>query len=154
MTDAPERNLYLRQPHVGRLNIALTPLLAALNEHTAYLVGSVLERPNFNDVDVVVIMEDKKFDMLFGSNGNTEIVAFAQWFNMSSSLLLSEMTDLKIDFRVQRMTTVNASKKHAGKWREPIGSMYRGEDFDPAWKFVRGWDGGPDIDPDEDVVGD
>lgn len=135
MTDEKKRFNYLRQPHIGRIDIALQPVLLALNEHSAYFVGSVLQRPNFNDIDIVVIMDDEKYDALFGPSGGT-IAPFAKWFNAASSELLRNMTNLPIDFRVQRFT--NANKVYGGDEhvRDPIGLNGNGPDYDPAWKYI------------------
>jgi len=135
MSDEKKRFNYLRQPHIGRVSIALAPLLEALNEHSAYFVGSVLERPNFNDIDIVIIMDDAKYDSLFGKSGNTDIAAFSKWFNASSSELLRFMTGLPIDFRVQKMSVAN--KNYPSQPRDPIGLNVSGPDYDPAWLHVR-----------------
>lgn len=131
MSNDKKRVCYLRQPHAAELNIAVAGVCRALNEHCAYLVGSVMERPDFNDIDVVVIMDDSKFEALFGKSANTEVVPFSKWFNASSSALLSKMTGLKVDFRVQKMSRAN--EVYGGKMRDPIGMECRGEVYDPAW---------------------
>jgi len=124
---------YLRQPHYTNLELALNSVLLALNEHCAYLVGSVFEGPDYNDIDVVILMEDEKYDALFGKSGSSN-APFVKWFNHASSTQLGLMTGLPIDFRVQRMS--NANKQYGGpkNIRDPIGINGNGPDFDPAWK--------------------
>lgn len=82
-----------------------------------YVVGSSLERPDWRDVDVRMMMDDASFLRLFpGVNleaGTWEfdprwcllVVAISQW--------MSKQTGLPIDFRFQPMT--HANKRHKGR---------------------------------------
>ena len=82
-----------------------------------YLVGSVQERTAgpHSDVDVRLILPDKKYDRLFAKQ-NRE---FRTLLDLAFSGWLSAQTGLPIDFQIQRMTEAN--ERHAGKQRNPLG---------------------------------
>lgn len=68
-----------------------------------YLVGSVLDKPDYRDVDIRVMVEDRRFDRLF--RGRLEAVRF---LNRAFSVWGQQETGLPIDFQVQRQTEANA----------------------------------------------
>lgn len=114
---------YLHKDAAFRLNMAAAIINDAFPEsYGCYLVGSVLEKPDFRDVDVRCIMPDDEFDRHFpGVHGRTEpwhprfsllCFAIAAW--------LRHMTDLPIDFQFQRQTQAN--EKYQGKRRNAIGN--------------------------------
>lgn len=71
----------------------------------AFLVGSALDRADYRDVDVRVILEDDAFDRLAAL---TDIAQGRQSsFNLAFSALGERMTGLPIDFQIQRMTEAN-----------------------------------------------
>ncbi len=76
-----------------------------------YLVGSALDRPDYRDVDVRLILADDVFDRLAS-------VVEIQGLNIGFSLWGQRVTGLPIDFQVQRMTEANAENE--GR-RHPIG---------------------------------
>ena len=68
-----------------------------------YLVGSVMARADYRDVDIRVIVQDRKFDSLF--RGRLEAVRF---LNRAFSVWGRQETGLPIDFQVQRQAEANA----------------------------------------------
>jgi len=79
-----------------------------------YLVGSAMERGDFRDVDIRLILDDEKFDALFADRSPH------LWDLLSIALgdYLRVRTGLPIDFQIQRMTEAN--EKHHGS-RNPLG---------------------------------
>ena len=111
-----ERLNYLRPDQLHALCIAVVPINEALNE-TCYQVGSSLERQNFRDVDVRVVMDDKRFAQLFGPDLNQDYRhATALWSLVCSMLSrrLSDETGLPVDFQIQARSIANATtgRKH------------------------------------------
>ncbi|WP_433568123.1 hypothetical protein ACQP1O_42985 (plasmid) [Nocardia sp. CA-151230] len=66
-----------------------------------YQVGSSLTRKDFRDVDVRLIMDDADYDAL------AHLVNIDR-LNLSVSIWGNHVTQLPIDFQVQRMTDANA----------------------------------------------
>lgn len=112
---------WLPAPHFFNLNQACGMLVEAFG-HCVYLVGSSLERRDYRDVDVRVILEDAEFDRLFPGAG--EGPAWNPlWSVMCSaiSLHLSQQSGLPVDFQIQRMTEANEKHPGGGGRRHPIG---------------------------------
>lgn len=74
-----------------------------------YLVGSVMERPNYRDVDVRLILSDDNYDRL---TDEWCLIGFV------FSRYLADVTRLP-DFQVQRQTDANAA--YPGRPRNPLG---------------------------------
>ena len=106
----------LSPPRLYALDAACRPIREAFGSWP-YLVGSVQERnPSpLSDVDVRLILSDKKYDRLFGKQS----AAFRTILDLAFSAWLSQQTGLPIDFQIQRMTEANAN--HAGKQRNSLG---------------------------------
>jgi len=68
-----------------------------------YLVGSATQRPDYRDVDIRVLMQDRAFDAVF--RRRPEAVRF---INRAFSVWGQQETGLPIDFQVQRQTEANA----------------------------------------------
>lgn len=84
-----------------------------------YLVGSVLERPDWRDVDVRFIMSDNKFAELFPEAGNNwEFDARWLLLTVAISERLTRLTGLPIDFQFQPQS--HANERH-NKPRSAIG---------------------------------
>ncbi len=98
------RTTHLTTYELYRLDIAVTPLRRFCSQ--IYLVGTVLTSPTWRDVDVRMIMPDDEFDEVFSNSLLWEI------FCLATTSWLRSMTDLPIDFQVQRMTEAN--EKHKG----------------------------------------
>lgn len=76
---------------------------------TPYLVGSVLDGPDWRDVDVRLILPDDQFDQL------DRLVSIAR-LGLCVSLWGTEATRLPVDFQLQHETTANTlypGRRHA-----------------------------------------
>lgn len=122
------RSNYLPAPHYFALNQACTLIDRSFGT-CPYLVGSALERADYRDVDVRLILPDEQYDRWFnGLNGTHD--AYWTLLCLSISTWLREQTGLPVDFQIQRQTQANAEHgKHAGKKRNPLGIFldYPGE---------------------------
>jgi len=81
------------------LNLACKPVAAAYGN--VYLVGSVMDRRDYRDVDLRTILADDEFDAHFALRPVLDLV------NTAVSTWLTERTGLPIDFQIQRMTDAN-----------------------------------------------
>jgi len=80
---------------------------------TPYMVGSVNRQPDYRDVDIRLIVDDKEFD--------------AHWLDPVKHRLINRVvstwgqreTGLPIDFQIQQMTAAN--KQFGGEFRNPMG---------------------------------
>jgi hypothetical protein len=108
MSDHPKKPHYLpAQPYLA-LNRAVGIVDRELDTLGTFLVGSVLERPDFRDVDVRTIMADEVYDRLFpGGESGTDSDAFWSLLCTAIGGYLSQATGLPIDFQIQRMTEAN-----------------------------------------------
>lgn len=104
---------YVGAPKVFALELACRQLAEAFGGFGCYLVGSCLSRPNWRDVDVVLILKDEEFGKLFPAAGN-----YWEWdprwliMTVSISEWLSRVTDLPVDFKFQPQTLAN--ERHNG----------------------------------------
>ncbi len=121
---------YVGVPEIFSLGHCCKFICDAFGEHTCYLVGSATERPDFRDVDVVLIIPDEKWKALFGTIDNGEVLPFWSLMMVALSEYIAKRTGLKVDFKVQSMTQANGSL-HKGKVRHPIG-LFVGHDA-PEW---------------------
>lgn len=91
-----------------------------------YVVGSCLERPDWRDVDVRMIMDDASFARLFPG---AQMIGGAVWefdprwclLTVAVSQWLSKATGLPIDFQFQPMTFAN--ERHKGR-RHAVGLRF------------------------------
>lgn len=74
--------------------------------HVAYHVGSSLERKDWRDVDVRLILPDEEFTARFGRVHNTANRKLAA-ITLAFAALGREMTGLPIDFQIQPQTWAN-----------------------------------------------
>lgn len=111
---------YVGVPEVFSLGHCCHFIARAFGEHTCYLVGSATERPDFRDVDVVLIVPDEKWKALFGALDNGEVMPFWSLMMTALSEYTSKRTGLRVDFKVQSMTQANGAM-HGKKPRHPIG---------------------------------
>lgn len=128
---ARQKVSHIGAPAVFALEQACKQLREAFPETTddahigIYIVGSSLERPDWRDVDVRMMMDDASFAREFpGVNlqaGTWEfdprwcllVVSISQW--------MSKLTGLPIDFQFQPMTHANA--RHKGR-RHAMGLTF------------------------------
>lgn len=96
-----------------------------------YLVGSVLERPDWRDVDVRFIMKDSDFEKLFpkvdlANGGSWEFDPRWTLMTIAISERLSKVTGLPIDFQFQPQT--HANRVHKGP-RNAMGMRLVGKEI-------------------------
>lgn len=101
---------YITRPQLWALDEACKSIREAFGT-PPYLVGSVMERPTFRDVDVRLILDDEDYDVL--SDARWGLIGFV------TSRHLEAVTGLPIDFQVQRQTDANAA--YPDKSRNPLG---------------------------------
>lgn len=98
------------------LDLACQPIHEFLSGVSGvYLVGTATERGPHRDVDVRAILSDKQHDRLTRAIG-PEGIAF---LGLAIGQYLASLTDLPIDFQLQRLTEAN--HHHGGKMRNPLG---------------------------------
>ena len=105
------RGAYLGAPHFFNLNQACRQLSEAFG-HCIYMVGSVMERADYRDVDIRCLLEDEDFSRLFpGAPGEANLheasSARLSLMNAAISLYLHRATGLPIDFQFQQLTLAN-----------------------------------------------
>ncbi len=111
MSEEPKRrSVHLTVAQQYNLEQACKVLGPVFGWHT-YLVGSVLDRPTWRDVDLRCILDDETFDRLIGriiyggdSAPNRDRLSF---FNTVISEWLAARTGLPIDFQLQRQSDAN-----------------------------------------------
>jgi hypothetical protein len=129
MSNEPEKRKkvsYIGVPAVFKLELACKHLNDAYGGFGCYVVGSALERPDWRDVDVVLILEDKQFRREFPNvqDFSTGLFEFdTKWLlhTVALSEWLSAQTGLPIDFKIQPQTWAN--DRHPGK-RHPHGLRF------------------------------
>tara|TARA_R110002074_G_scaffold299200_1_gene470683 strand:- start:455 stop:790 length:336 start_codon:yes stop_codon:yes gene_type:complete len=88
----------------------------------AYVVGSVLERADWRDVDVRFIMDDVSFAEMFpDADQHWEFDPKWLLLTVAISKWLSDQTGLPIDFQFQPQTHANA--RHKGR-RNAVGLRF------------------------------
>ena len=128
MTDpceAPARRVktsYVGVPAIFELALACNLLTRAYGNHTIYHVGSSRERPDWRDVDLVMIMTDEAFEAEFpGSplhSAAWELTPKWLILTVAISKWLTEKAGVPVDFKFQPRTFAN--EHHHGP-RNPIG---------------------------------
>ena len=129
MSEEPEKRKktsYIGVPAVFKLELACKHLNDAYGGFGCYVVGSALERPDWRDVDVVLILEDKQFKREFPDVGDFTTGAFefdTKWLlhMVALSEWMSAQTGLPIDFKIQPQTWAN--NRHKGP-RHPHGLRF------------------------------
>ena len=115
------RASYIRWPDMAYL-LDFGELVNDAFDAMPYLVGSALETRDYGDVDVRVILPDRRFRLLFGSlDPSIAYMQHSRWGVVcrAFSALGRQMTRLPIDFQVQSMTRANTEP--GAKARIPIG---------------------------------
>ena len=114
-------------PAIFELQLACKHLNEAYGDHFGcYLVGSALERPDWRDVDVVLIMDDEDFKREFPKATADTFEFDPKWLinSISISQWLSRRTGLPIDFKIQPQTWAN--DRHKGQ-RNALGLKFVAE---------------------------
>jgi len=129
MTDtakAPERKkaCYVGVPTIFKLELACQQLFRAFGE-VPYLVGSSLERPDWRDIDLVMILADEDFSTMFpGASIDQSTWEFdPKWLLMSVMISdwLTHQCGKPVDFKFQPRTAAN--KRHKGP-RKAMGLVF------------------------------
>ena len=117
---------YLPSPQSLLLSQACLFVSQAFDSHP-YLVGSCLYKRDFRDVDIRLILDDERYDKMFGPKAECGYLnAYWSLLCTSISMYLSTASGLPVDFQIQRMTQAN--EKHSGP-RHALGIFldYPGE---------------------------
>lgn len=120
---------YVGVPAIYKLELAARHVRNAYvhydkNGHVGmYLVGSALSKPDWRDVDVVLILDDKSFYQEFPGAYESSYEWHDKWILhcIALSEWLSRETGLPIDFKIQPMTWAN--NRHEGI-RHPLGRRF------------------------------
>lgn len=106
--DCPQRTRasYLTVAQQFDLNHACRML--RMSGYSVYLVGSVLYKSDYRDVDVRAILEDAEYDFMFVNTNPNEHRNRLLLLNVALSGWLSARTGLSVDFQFQRCTEANA----------------------------------------------
>jgi hypothetical protein len=128
-TDVPAKRkkfCYVGAPAIFTLESACQDLIRAFgggdDAYGIYLVGSALERADWRDVDVRMIMTDEGFVRLFpDAQQHWEMDPRWIWMTVSISERLSRLTGLPIDFQFQSQS--HANKCHEGP-RQALGMIF------------------------------
>jgi len=129
--DAPKRakSVHIGAPACFALEIACKTLREAFAETCEvggiYIVGSVLDRSDWRDVDVRLMMDDESFSVLF-PNAPLQNAAWEhdpRWtvMTVAISAWLRQQTGLPVDFQFQPMSWAN--ERHNGP-RSAVGLRY------------------------------
>ena len=130
--DLPEKrkkSVYIGAPACFALEAAARQVAEAFNAYGGYgglyVVGSALERPDWRDVDVRLVLDDDEFAKLFPQAGQ-HWEFDPRWLLMTVSISehLSRVTGLPIDFQFQPRS--HANDRHKGV-RNPIGLRFAPE---------------------------
>jgi hypothetical protein len=110
---------YIGAPACFALDLAIRHINEAF-EGECYVVGSALERPDWRDVDVRMIMDDEDFAKNFPDVVANRWENDAKWLLLTTAISdwLSKQTGLPVDFQFQSQTQANA--RHKGR-REATG---------------------------------
>jgi hypothetical protein len=114
---------YLSPADLHRLNWACIPIRRAFRE-PPYLVGSVLTRPDFRDIDIRLILDDAVMERMFagpfGVHGAGDPGAVRLLFNIAFTDLIAKAANAPapIDFQFQSMTEANVPQHGM---RNPLG---------------------------------
>lgn len=89
-----------------------------LIDETPYMVGSVLERPDYRDIDVRILLDDERFEQWFGGDGLWITNGPLTLANMALSAMAREITGLDVDCQYQRMSDANS--QYGEHQRQPL----------------------------------
>lgn len=122
MTDSPAKACYVGAPAIFALEMACRTLNEAFRVHACYLVGSSIERADWRDVDVRMILDDEAFAALF-PDAKDHWENDPRWLVMTVAISkhLSDLTGLPIDFQFQPRT--HANERHSGP-RDALGLRF------------------------------
>lgn len=118
--------VYVGAPACFHLELACQDLNRAFGGFGCYLVGSALQRPDWRDIDVRLIMSDAAFAAEFPGtfrDGHGTWEFDAKWLVMTTAISdwLSKRTGLPVDFQFQPQSHANA--RHKGQ-RSALGLRF------------------------------
>jgi hypothetical protein len=121
---------YIGAPAHFALEAACRQVCDAFADGGLYLVGSALERADWRDIDVRLMLDDEDFIKLFPDvNMKAHAWEFdARWLLLTVSISehLSRVTGLPIDFQFQPRT--HANERHKGR-RHALGMRVARESY-------------------------
>lgn len=123
-----KKGVYVGAPACFELELACQQLSDAFGGFGCYLVGSALERPDWRDIDVRMILSDAEFDVLFPQCRERGTWEFnARWLVMTISISewLRKRTGLPVDFQFQPQS--HANERHKGS-RNALGLVFAKDD--------------------------
>lgn len=91
-------------------------------------MGSALERPDYRDVDVRVILMDDDFLLRFGLQTDWRSNRALKAVNLGFSALGTALTDLPVDFQVEQMTAANDENRDRHALGIDIQALMAGDD--------------------------
>lgn len=111
------RAYYLSPPDFHRLDWACTPIRRAFNT-PPYLVGSVLQRADYRDIDIRLILDDEVVERMFSEHPQTRLL-----INIALSDLITKTAGQTrpIDFQIQSQSEAD----EFGGERNPLGMRWR-----------------------------
>lgn len=117
--------IYIGAPACFALEAAMVQVNAAFGVFCSYVVGSALERADWRDVDVRMLLDDETFAREFprAEVGHYEFDAKWLLVTVAVSEHLRKLTGLPIDFQIQPTSIANS--RHKGKRRNAIGFPWR-----------------------------
>lgn len=105
----PKKVNYVGAPAIFALELACADINRAFGGFGCFLVGSALDRPDWRDIDIRLIMPDDEFAALFPNAGRLAWEIDPRWLLMTVAISerLSKVTGLPVDFQFQPMTHAN-----------------------------------------------
>jgi hypothetical protein len=107
------RASYLSPPDFRRLDWACAPIRNAYRT-PPYLVGSVLTRPDYRDIDIRLILDDDEVERMFPTDSVRLLLNVA----LSDLIAKAANAPAPIDFQIQSMTEANVPEHGM---RNPLG---------------------------------
>ena len=115
---------YVGVPAIFELELACQHLYRAFG-NVCYLVGSAIERPDWRDIDIVMIMDDEEFAAEFpaATAGGCHWEFDPKWLIMTIAISkwLSAQCGHLVDFKFQPRT--HANERHKGR-RHAMGLIF------------------------------
>lgn len=122
------RATFLSPPDFRRLDWACRPIVDAYGE-PVYLVGSVLERADYRDIDLRLILADDVMERMLGADETYGLhnrptpFGVRQLLNVALSDFIARAANLPapVDFQIQSMSEANVPEHGS---RNPIGMTF------------------------------
>lgn len=117
-----QKGIYIGAPACFALELAMVQVNAAFGVDASYVVGSALERQDWRDVDVRLLLDDAQFAREFPDAHLDHWEHDVKWLVVTTAIAgwLSKVTGLPVDFQIQPQTRANA--RHSGR-RNAVGLL-------------------------------